>query len=29
MSEDSKNNIGLINAEMPECVDKALINLTE
>lgn len=29
MSENSKNNIGLINAEMPECVDKALTNLTE
>ena len=23
MSEDSKNNIGLINAEMPEFIDKA------
>ena len=29
MSDKSKNNIGLINAEMPECVDKALTNLTE
>lgn len=29
MSEESKNNISLINAEMPECVDKALTNLTE
>lgn len=29
MSENSKNNIGLINAEMPECVDKAITNLTE
>ena len=29
MSENSKINIGLINAEMPECVDKALTNLTE
>lgn len=29
MSENSKNNFGLINAEMPECVDKALTNLTE
>lgn len=29
MSEDSKNNISLINAEMPECVDKALTNLTD
>lgn len=29
MSEESKNNIGLINAEMPECVDRALTNLTE
>lgn len=29
MSENSKINIGLINAETPECVDKALTNLTE
>lgn len=29
MSDESKNNISLINAEMPECVDKALTNLTE
>ena len=29
MSDKSKNNIGLINAELPECVDKALTNLTE
>ena len=29
MSENSKGNIGLINAEMPECVDKAITNLTD
>lgn len=29
MSDKSKNNIGLLNAEIPECVDKALTNLTE
>lgn len=29
MSDKSKNNIGLINAEMPECVDKAITNLTD
>lgn len=29
MPENSKNNIGLINAEIPECVDKAITNLTE
>lgn len=29
MSEKSKNTISLINAELPECVDKALTNLTD
>lgn len=29
MSDKSKNNYGIINAEVPECVDKALANLTE
>lgn len=29
MSETSKSNIGLINAEIPECVDNAITNLTD
>lgn len=29
MSENLKNNIALVNAEMPDCVDKTLTNLTE
>jgi len=29
MGDESKNNFGLINAEMPECIDKAITNLTD
>lgn len=26
MSDESKKNIGLINAELPECIDNAIMN---
>lgn len=29
MSDESKKNIGLINAELPECIDNAIMNLTD
>ncbi len=29
MSDKAKNNVSLINTEMPECVNKAITNLTD
>lgn len=29
MGDESKKNIGLVSAELPECVDNAITNLTD